>query len=132
MALFETETVNGNSPYAEFKIGEMELKEAMGFMFLARDTATSAEYGDFNIWQGLKFDTKAETEEALLGSLSLYDTTAFDHILTAHGVTIPEDRVNPIDLEAIDDMVSDLTRVNPLLARAVHDTVASAWSGVTL
>ena len=79
-----------------------------------------------------QYQLAGATEEALLGSLSLYDTTAFDHILTAHGVTIPEDRVNPIDLEAIDDMVTDLTRVNPLLAKAVHDTVASAWSGVTL
>ncbi len=72
------------------------------------------------------------TEEALLGSLSLYDTTAFDHILTAHGVSIPEDRVNPVDLEKIDDMVTDLTRVNPSLAKAVHDTVANEWTGVTL
>ncbi len=79
-----------------------------------------------------QYQLAGATEEALLGSLSLYDTTAFDHILTAHGVTIPEDRVNPVNLEAIDDMVSDLARVNPLLARAVHDTVASAWTGVTL
>ena len=71
MALFETETVNGNSPYVEFKIGEMEKTTKLGFMFLGRDTATSAEYGEFTIWQGIRFDDKAETEEALLSSLSL-------------------------------------------------------------
>ena len=71
MALYTTEDVNGNSPYAEFKIGEMEIKEAIGFMQFTKATATSAEYGDFQIEQGVRFDTEAQTEDELLASLSL-------------------------------------------------------------
>ena len=71
MALFETEEVNGNSPYTDLKIGEQDNGFKLGFLYLARDKATSAEYGEFKIWQGLSFDPTAETEEALIGSLAL-------------------------------------------------------------
>ena len=71
MALFETEEVNGNSPYVDAKIGDQDNGFKLGFLFLKKDKATSAEYGDFAIWQGLTFDHTAETEEALLVSLAL-------------------------------------------------------------
>lgn len=71
MALFTTEEVSGNSPYTDLKIGDQANGFKFGFLFLRKDSATSAEYGDFAIWQGLKFDENAETEEALLASLEL-------------------------------------------------------------
>jgi len=71
MALFETEEVNGNSPYVDAKIGDQDNGFKLGFVFLKKDKATSAEYGDFAIWQGLKFDHTAETEDALMASLEL-------------------------------------------------------------
>ncbi len=71
MSLFTTEEVNGNSPYAEFKLGDMEKGEAIGFMQFTHDKATSAEYGDFQIEQGIKFDANAQTEAQLLSSMSL-------------------------------------------------------------
>jgi len=71
MALYEVEEVNGNSPYADLKIGDQDNGYKTGFVFLRKDSAVSAEYGKFSIWQGLSFDEKAETEEALLASLSL-------------------------------------------------------------
>lgn len=71
MALFETEEVNGNSPYKDLKIGDQDNGFKFGFLFLGRDKAISAEFGDFAIWQGLSFDENTETEEALLKSLAL-------------------------------------------------------------
>ena len=71
MALFTTEEVNGNSPYEDLKIGDQDNGFKTGFLYLKKDTATSTEYGDFDIWQGLSFDPKAETEEQLLESLAL-------------------------------------------------------------
>ena len=71
MSLFTTEEVNGNSPYADLKIGDQDNGYKFGFLFMARDKATSAEYGDFQINQGLTFDPAAETEAQLLESLAL-------------------------------------------------------------
>jgi len=71
MALFETEEVNGNSPYTDMKIGDQDNGFKVGFLYLKKDKATSAEYGEFNIWQGLSFNQDAETEEQLLESLAL-------------------------------------------------------------
>jgi len=69
--LYDTEEVSGNSPYADLKIGDQENGYSFGFVFLTRDSAVSPEYGKFAIWQGLQFDEKAETEEALIASLKL-------------------------------------------------------------
>ncbi len=71
MALFTTEEVNGNSPYTDQKIGDQDNGFKLGFLFIRKDSATSAEYGDFDIWQGVKFDSSAETEDALISSLEL-------------------------------------------------------------
>jgi hypothetical protein len=71
MALFETEEVNGNSPYVDLKIGDQDNGYKFGFLFLRKDSAVSPEYGRFDIWQGVSFDPKAETEEQLMNSLAL-------------------------------------------------------------
>jgi len=71
MALFTTEEVNGNSPYTDLKIGDQDNGFRTGFLFIKKDSATSTEYGDFDIWQGLSFDPNAETEEQLMNSLQL-------------------------------------------------------------
>jgi hypothetical protein len=71
MALFTTEEVNGNSPYTDLKVGDQDNGFKTGFLYLKKDTATSSEYGDFDIWQGLSFNANAETEEQLIGSLAL-------------------------------------------------------------
>lgn len=71
MALYETEEVSGNSPYTDLKIGDQDNGFEFGFVFLRKDSATSPEYGDFAIWQGLQFDQSAETEDALIASLKL-------------------------------------------------------------
>lgn len=71
MALFTTEEVNGNSPYKDLKIGDQDNGYKFGFMFIKRDSATSAEFGDFQINQGVTFDPLAETEDQLIASLGL-------------------------------------------------------------
>ena len=49
----------------------MEIGEQIGFMQFTKDTATSSEYGDFQIEQGVSFNAKAQTEQELLDSLAL-------------------------------------------------------------
>jgi len=71
MALFETEEVSGNSPYKDLNIGDKDNGYTVGFLFLAKDKAVSAEYGEFSIWQGVSFDPEATTEKQLLDSLEL-------------------------------------------------------------
>ena len=71
MALFETEEVNGNSPYTDLKIGDQDNGFKFGFLFMKKDTAESAEYGVFQINQGVTFDPNAQTEKQLLDSLAL-------------------------------------------------------------
>jgi len=71
MALYETEEVSGNSPYTDMKIGDQANGFKFGFLFIKRDKATSAEYGDFQINQGVSFDPAAQTEDQLVTSLKL-------------------------------------------------------------
>lgn len=71
MALFEEELVKGNSPYEEIKIAEFDIDKDLGFVYFKEETATSAEYGDFTVWQGVAFDTGAKSEEELVNSLKL-------------------------------------------------------------
>jgi len=71
MALFEEEIIKGNSPYKEHKINEYEIGKSIGFVYFKEETATSAEYGDFQVWQGVTYDFDAKTEDALIASLEL-------------------------------------------------------------
>lgn len=69
--LFEEEVIKGNSPYNEHKIADFELEKSIGLVYIKEETATSAEYGDFQVWQGVTYDFTAATEEALIASLAL-------------------------------------------------------------
>ena len=68
MALFEEDKV-ANSPFKEFKPNDEVAKgESFGFLWLSNGSGTSADYGEFVTWQGLKVDLTAASEEALLES----------------------------------------------------------------
>lgn len=71
MALFKEELVEGNSPYKQHKINEFEKDEAIGFVYMNEETRDSQDYGEFTVWQGVTFNTEAETEQELLESLEL-------------------------------------------------------------
>jgi len=71
MALFEEEEIKGNSPYKEHEIAKYEKGQSLGFVYFSEKVATSNEYGDFAVWEGVTFDFNADTEEALFASLEL-------------------------------------------------------------
>jgi len=68
MALFnETEVVSENQ-HEQLDIKEMTIGESFGFFFTSQRTATSEEYGDFTICQGLKIDLDAADVDTLVGA----------------------------------------------------------------
>lgn len=71
MAMFETEVMEGKSPYKDMKLGD----QANGFSFTIyydnKTTAKSAEYGDFEILQGVGFDHTLASTDAMLAKAEL-------------------------------------------------------------
>ncbi len=66
MALFdETEVVSENQ-HLQMDIKEMVIGESFGFFFTSQRSATSEEYGDFIICQGLKVDLDATDVASLV------------------------------------------------------------------
>lgn len=65
-AMFETEEVDGKSPYTDQKLGDQDNGFSFTFYYDNKTTATSSEYGEFEIFQGIGFDhTKSTTDEML-------------------------------------------------------------------
>jgi len=66
MALFKEEEVVSENQHEQLDIKEMVIGESFGFFFATQRTATSEEYGDFTICQGLKVDLDATDVDALV------------------------------------------------------------------
>jgi len=85
MALFnETEVVSENQ-HEQLDIKEMVIGDSFGFFFTSQRTATSEEYGDFIICQGLKVDLEATDIDSLVdtaGAASFIPNTLLSNKIT--------------------------------------------------
>jgi len=66
MALFKEEEVVSENQHEQLDIKEMEIGDSFGFFFTSQRGATSEEYGDFVICQGLKIDLEAADVDTLV------------------------------------------------------------------
>lgn len=66
MAMFETEVMDGKSPYKDMKLGDQANGFSSTFYYDNKTSATSQEFGEFEILQGVGFNhTLATTDEML-------------------------------------------------------------------
>lgn len=89
MAMFETEVMEGKSPYKDMKLGD----QANGFSFTIyydnKATANSSEYGEFEILQGVGFDhTLASTDDMLAKAelISFIPNTMLKNLIAKGGM----------------------------------------------
>lgn len=71
MAMFETEVMDGKSPYKYDNMSIQKNGYNTVFYYDNKASATSSEYGDFEILQGLGFDVTLKTEQAMIDSAEL-------------------------------------------------------------
>ena len=72
MAMWNEEELAGSSPFSQFKPNEeLEKGESFCFYFHSTGTGNSAEYGEFTVLQGVKFECNAKNEKELEQSMSL-------------------------------------------------------------
>lgn len=71
MAVFETEEVDGKSPYTDQKLGDQENGFSFTFYYDNKTSANSADYGEFDILQGVGFDHTLDTQEAMIEGATL-------------------------------------------------------------
>ncbi len=87
---FEKEKVEGNSAYTDMKLGDQENGFVITFYYDNKATATSADYGDFEILQGIGMQFEAETEAQLLNEtklISFVPNTMIKNLLASGGLT---------------------------------------------
>ncbi len=70
-ALFTEELVDSKSPYTDLKIGEADNGTVWFFYYDNKTSATSKDYGAFDILQGVTFDGTKKTIEDILGTTGL-------------------------------------------------------------
>lgn len=70
-ALFEEEKVEGKSPYKDLLIGDAKNGEVWFFYYDNKTSATSKEYGEFTILQGVAFNGSLKTIETIAESAYL-------------------------------------------------------------
>lgn len=68
MGLFKEEEVISENQHKQLDIKEMELEESLGFFFVSQRGATSEEFGDFVICQGLEVDLGAQDVDTLVST----------------------------------------------------------------
>jgi hypothetical protein len=71
MAAFETEVVDGKSPYTDVKLGDQENGFTTTFYYDNKTKATSQDYGEFEILQGVKFDHTLDSTDDMLAGATL-------------------------------------------------------------
>ena len=70
--MFNEEELQGTSPYAKYSPNEeLEIGESFCFYFKETATATSPEYGEFSVMNGVTFDCSAKDEASLKKSYAL-------------------------------------------------------------
>ncbi len=70
MSLFQEKEVLNENQHEQFDISALEIGESLSFYFDNTRNATSEEYGDFIICQGIKVDIEAASLDALTASAS--------------------------------------------------------------
>jgi len=69
--MFETEVMEGKSPYKDMKLGDQENGYSLTFYYDNKTKATSAEYGEFEILQGLTFDHMLNSTDDMVAGAEL-------------------------------------------------------------
>lgn len=69
--MFETEKMEGKSPYKDLKLGDQENGYSLTFYYDNKTKATSADYGDFEILQGLRFDHTLNSMDDMVNGAEL-------------------------------------------------------------
>lgn len=89
MSMFETEVMEGKSPYKDMKLGDQENGFSLTFYYDNKTKATSADYGDFEILQGVSFDhTLGSMDEMLSGAelVSFVPNTMLKNLMANGGM----------------------------------------------
>jgi len=89
MAAFETEVVDGKSPYKDMKLGDQENGFSFTFYYDNKTSATSSEYGEFEIFQGVGFDhTLDSTDDMIAGAelVSMIPNTMIKNLVKNGGM----------------------------------------------
>ncbi len=68
MALFEEKEVLNENQHEQYDISALEIGESLPFYYASTRGATSEEYGDFIICQGIKVDVEASSVDALVAT----------------------------------------------------------------
>ena len=68
MSLFNEQEVLNENQHEQFDISALEIGESLPFYYANTRDATSEDYGDFIICQGIKVDIEAASIDALAGS----------------------------------------------------------------
>ena len=68
MALFEEKEVLNENQHEQFDIAALEIGESLPFYYSSTRGATSEEYGDFIICQGIKVDIASASVDGLVSS----------------------------------------------------------------
>ena len=71
MAMFETEVMDGKSPYTYDNLATAANGYSTTFYYDNKTSATSQEYGDFEILQGVGFDHTLATQEEMISKATL-------------------------------------------------------------
>ena len=66
MSMFETELVEGKSPYKDLQLSVQENGFNFAFYYDNKKTATSQEHGDFEILQGLQLNLSLSTQDEII------------------------------------------------------------------
>lgn len=70
--MFSEEELQGTSPYAKYSPNEeLEIGDSFCFYFKETSTATSSEYGEFTLMNGVTFDCDAKDSDSLKSSYAL-------------------------------------------------------------
>lgn len=89
MAAFETEVVDGKSPYTDMKLGDQDNGFTCTFYYDNKAKATSADYGDFEILQGVGFDHNLDSMEDMLAGarlISMIPNTMLKNLIANGGM----------------------------------------------
>ena len=71
MAMFETEVMDGKSPYTDMKLGDQANGFSCTFYYDNKTSATSQEYGEFEILQGVGFDHTLSSQDDMVAGAKL-------------------------------------------------------------
>lgn len=69
--LDSTEEVNGQSPYADYQLGNQENGFVATLFYVGDSAELESEHGKFYCMQGLGFDVNSKTEDDILNSCKL-------------------------------------------------------------